>query len=189
MLRWIVLLGVLMVGLGVLWNTRPPPRVSIDLPNPPKVDPVQPVVEKLAGLWAAPESHFWSDNLRVGPPTATRDESVPHGPMVGEQAGWSRPYLGSKREASVWTQLVRQITLANGVANPLDKSFATSGVVERLLNNTLSLLFPPPVPPAPEIQGTLDGGDANGPGAITLDAGDEGTNAPNVLDGGGVDGV
>lgn len=190
----LILLGLVGVVFAILWATRLPPTVAVDLPDPPKADPVpvvQPVVERLMGLWATPDSHFWSDNLRVGPPSATRDESVPHGPMVGEQAGWTRPYLGSKREASVWTELRRQLVVATGVANPLDKSFATSGVVERLLNNSLYALFaPPPAPqPTPEIEGILDGGNSNDPGATILDAGDNTTNAPNVLDGGDVNGL
>lgn len=192
---WILLLGLIVVGVGVLWSTSLPPSVSVDLPDPPKADTVpvlQPTVERIMGLWSAPESHFWSDNLRVAPPSATREESVPHGPVVAAQAGWTRPYLGSTREASVWTELRRQLVVATGVSNPLDKSFATSGVVERFLNNSLYLLFaPPPVPPpVPEIQGVLDGGNAIAPGgAATLDAGDDGTNAPTILDGGDVNGL
>jgi hypothetical protein len=185
---WILLLGLIVVGLGVIWETRLPPSVSVDLPDPPKADPV-PVVERVFGLWSAPESHFWSDNLRVGPPTATREESVPHGPRVAEQAGWTRPYLGSKREASVWTELRRQLIVATGVSNPLDKSFATSGVIERLLSNTLTLLFPTSTPPTPAIEGTIDGGDADGPGVTLLDAGDDGTNSNIIFDGGDVNGL
>jgi hypothetical protein len=191
---WILLLGLVVVGLGVLWSTRLPPSVAVDLPIPPKADPVpvlQPAVDRLIGLWSAPDSHFWSDNLRVAPPSASREETVPHGPRVAEQAGWTRPYLGSKREASVWTELRRQLVVATGVSNPLDKSFATSGVVERFLNNSLYLLFAPPpaVPPTPEIQGVLDGGDEDGAGTLGLDAGDDTTEADIILDGGDVNGL
>ena len=191
---WVLLLGLIVVGLGVVWSTRLPPSVSVDIPDPPKVvdDPIpdaEPVIQRMVGLWAAPESHFWSDNLRVGPPSATREESVPHGPRVAEQAGWTRPYLGSKREASVWTELRRQLVVATGVSNPLDKSFATSGVVERLLSNTLTLLFPTSTPPTPAIEGTIDGGDADDSGGTLLDAGDDGTNVNTILDGGDVNGL
>lgn len=191
---WILLLGLVAVGVGVLWSTRLPPSVSVDLPNPPKIDddPIpdtEPVIERLFGLWSTPESHFWSDNLRVGPPVVARAEHVPHGPRVAEQAGWTRPYLGSTREASVWTQLVRQITVSYGIPNPLDKSFATSGVIERFLGNSLTALFPQIAPPPPEIEGILDGGDDNGAGPIGLDAGNETTETDTVLDGGDVNGL
>jgi hypothetical protein len=190
MLRWLLLLGLVGVAMAALWSTRLPPTVSVDLPNPPKVEPV-PVVERLMGLWTTPETHFWSDNLRVGPPSATREETVPHGPRVAEQAGWTRPYLGSTREASVWTELRRQLVVATGVSNPLDKSFATSGVVEKFLNNSLYLLFaPPPTPePTPEIEGVLDGGDENDAGGLELDAGNQGTEADIILDGGDENGA
>lgn len=181
MLRWIVLLGVLMVGLGVLWNTRPPPRVSVDLPNPPKVDPVQPIVERVFGLWTAPESHFWSDTLRVGPPKVVRDESVPHGPMVGEQAGWTRPVESDRLRGSDWTAKLRRTLIGTGIANPLDKSFATSGVLERLLCGTMCP--PPPSLPEPPI---FDGADINASAVLTLDARGYGNEEPVVYTGGDV---
>ena len=192
MLRWLILLGVFFAAAGIVWNTRLPPSVAVDLPSPPKVKSipvipvVEPVIQRLGGLWAAPESHFWSDNLRVAPPVLTRDEYVPHGPEVAAQDGYTRPYLGKTRESSVWTQLLRQVTVAQGILNPGDKSFATGGIVERFLGPSLTLIFPPRVetPPGPAVEGILDGGTPAGSGPTVLDAGGATTEAPTILTGG-----
>lgn len=164
---------VLVVGLllllcvaGWVWLTvqNPAPVVSespaevVSQPPPPK--------SVLFGLWDAPDSHFWSDNLRVGPPQVTRFEFVPHGPVVAEQAGRTRPYLGSRKEASVWTELLRRFVNSTGVANLLDKSFYSSGYLDRSLSCALCTIAPPRSE------------------EIIYDGGDQTTESTNILDGG-----
>lgn len=169
MLRWLLLLGLIGMVVAVLWSTRLPPSVAVDLPDPPKADPIpvaQPVVERLLGLWATPDQHFWSDNLRVGPPQVTRDEFVRHGPRVAEQAGWTRPVESNRMRSSDWTGWLRRTLVGTGVANPLDKSFATSGVLERTLCGALCPSAPPPSTTEPDI---LDGGGADPASVLTLD--------------------
>lgn len=187
MLRWIVLLGLIVAGVSALWSTQLPPSVSVDIPNPPTVEtapvpPVQQTVERLFGLWKSPDSHFWSDNLRVGPPEIARDETVPHGPLVAEQAGWTRRIESSTMRSSEWTEFIRRIVIATGVLNSRDKSFATSGVVEKELLNAI-------VPIPPEEPLTLDGGFPFNPSEIILDGRGPGDEEPFVYSGGGVDGI
>lgn len=187
MLRWIVLLGVVLATVSALWSTRLPPCVSTDLPDPPKIasapiPPVQETVERVFGLWKAPESHFWSDTLRVRPPMVVRDECVPHGPLVAKQEGRTRPIESSTLRSSEWTQFLRRIIVATGVANPLDKSFATSGVVERDLLNAIVVL-PPPTPVV------LDGGEEINLSQMILDGGDPLSEEQCVYTGGDVSGT
>lgn len=184
----LVLLGLVGVALAILWVTRLPPTVAVDLPDPPKADPVpiaEPVVERLLGLWATPETHFWSDNLRVGPPSATREETVPHGPRVAEQAGWTRPTESDRMRSSDWTGWLRRTLIGTGVTNPLDKSFATSGVLERTLCGTLCPTVPNVIPPSPEPD-VLDGGTQDASGLLVLDGLGPGNNETNVYTGGDV---
>ena len=183
---WILLLGLIVVSVGVLWSTRLPPSVAVDLPVPPKADPVplaQPIVERLIGLWSVPESHFWSDNLRVGPPSATREESVPHGPRVAEQAGWTRPIESERMRSSEWTEFLRRTLIATGILNPLDKSFASSGVVERALCSTVC----PSAPPAPSTETPVfDGGGIAPATILTLDGRGPGNEEAGIYTGGNV---
>lgn len=184
---WILLLGIIFVAVGVISATRLPPSVSVDLPDPPKIasapiPAVQETVERVFGLWKAPESHFWSDNLRVAPPVVVRDETVPHGPLVAEQGGRTRPIESSTLRSSEWTQFLRRIIVATGVANPLDKSFGTSGVVERELLNAI-VVIPPPGPL------TLDGGEEINLSQMILDGGDPRSEEQCVYTGGDVAGT
>ena len=190
MLRWILLLGLLGLLGWALWSTRLPPSIAIDLPDPPKAaEPVpvaQPVVERLMGLWTTPDSHFWSDNLRVGPPQVARDEHIPHGPRVAEQAGWTRPIESDRMRSSDWTGWLRRTLIGTGVSNPLDKSFATSGVLERALCGTVcpsALPAPPVPPPEPTI---FDGGGISPSVLLTLDGLGRNDEEPIVYTGGDV---
>lgn len=188
MLRWILLLGLVGLALWAVWSTRLPPVVTQDLPDPPKApEPVpvaQPVVERLFGLWSAPESHFWSDNLRVGPPRVTRDETVPHGPRVAEQAGRTRPYDGGTQTNSDWVQYIRRILIGSGVINPLDKSFASSGVLERSICSTACKPKPLPTVEKP----VFDGGDPTSSAVIILDSQGPTDVQPILYSGGNVNG-
>ena len=188
---WILLLGLVVVSLGVIWATRLPPSVSVDLPDPPKVadDPIpdaEPIIQRMFGLWASPESHFWSDNLRVGPPVVARDEHVPHGPRVGEQAGWTRPYIGSKMRSSEWTETIRRIVVGSGVANPLDKSFASSGVLERAI---CGLFCASTAGQGPSETPVYDGGGTDNTSNVFIVGGNQNTESPNIWTGGNQNGA
>jgi len=165
------ILLLLLVGIGVgLWFLLQPAEAAVSTEAPVVETPIK---SMLFGLWDAPKEHFWSDNLRVGPPQVTRDEYIPHGPRVAEQAGRTRPYLGSRKEASVWTELLRRLANISGVANLLDKSTNGGGSLDRRLLATLC--------GAPkEVLQSYDGGDQPTESTNILSGGDAYTTGPTL---------
>lgn len=137
-------------------------------------EPAPPIVTKnpLLALWdMSPVVHWWDEEFQVGNPSLVRVETVPHGPMVAAQAGKTRPYLGSKKESSVWTETLRRLAIIAGPLNRLYKG-SENGYLEKRISSAITA-------------GADGGGTAPFEGCTTYAGGGaSGTDPALVLDGG-----